>query len=33
MTTVPWGATPGLDQIKIPRQFLDHLTDTLCYAA
>jgi hypothetical protein len=24
---------PGLDVIKIPRQFLDHLTETLCYAA
>jgi hypothetical protein len=24
---------PGLDLIKIPRQFVEHLTETLCYAA
>lgn len=24
---------PGLDLIKVPRQFLEHLTETLCYAA
>jgi hypothetical protein len=26
-------SAPAPDLIKVPRQFVDHLTETLCYAA